>query len=494
MDERPVKKRRFFADDASIQDASFTPNHSLPDEINALPDNTDHESAATTPAHDPQSSSVNHFDPSLFLAVIGGDVPQDTIQALQRICGNDVERAINMYFEGSWQNHPLITHPPSISPHVVRPKVKDASRPSVQDPETPSVNLAATPNKRYIGAMGVVGWTTRSGTGLIASGESVKIERARPSQQKVGKGGKSRASTRQDVIVRFTNAKGEEVGRLEQDSAAWISTLMDQNLCTFQGHCVFAPDRVRTNDTIYLQLRCFLLKSCFMAGSFVKPLENNRETGLYEAKETRDERDLRLRQVALVKLFSEINLHPSRANATTEKHKREGILRATEIPEQPEPSSTKPAKSPDHASSSPPSDSAEDGQELEQDQLDSLYRKAQSFDFNTPERQPAHTFAMDLRKYQKQALHWMVGKERDQKSDHKELSMHPLWEEYMWPTKDADDKPVPEVDEQPSFFVNPYSGELSLEFPVQEQNCLGGILADGKLLALRSGTCPLMFL
>ncbi|KAG9883796.1 putative DNA repair protein rad-5, partial [Aureobasidium melanogenum] len=334
------------------------------------------------------------------------------------------------------------------------------------------------PSKRYIGAMGVIGWTTRSGTGIITSGEKIKIERARPSQQKVGKGGKSRASTRQDVIVRFTNAKGEEVGRLEQDSAAWISTLMDQNICHFEGHCVFAPDRVRTNDTVYLQLRCFFLKSCFSAGSLIKPLDNNRETGLYEAKETRDEKDLRLRQVGLVKLFSEINLHPSRANSATEKHKREGILRAAEMPEQPEQSTAKPAKSSDQAASSPPSDDAEDGQELEQDQLDSLYKKAQSFDFNTPVMQPAETFVLDLRKYQKQALHWMVGKERDQKSDHKEVSMHPLWEEYMWPTKDADDVPVPQVEDQSNFYVNPYSGELSLDFPVQEQNCLGGILAD----------------
>jgi DNA repair protein RAD5 len=89
---------------------------------------------------------------------------------------------------------------------------------------------------------------------------------------------------------------------------------------------------------------------------------------------------------------------------------------------------------------------------------------------------------MNLRKYQKQALHWMIGKEKDEKAENKEVSMHPLWEEYRWPTKDVDNKALPEVAEQSSFYVNPYSGELSLDFPVQEQNCLGGILADGKEL------------
>jgi len=56
--------------------------------------------------------------------------------------------------------------------------------------------------------------------------------------------------------------------------------------------------------------------------------------------------------------------------------------------------------------------------------------------------------------------------------------MHPLWEEYAWPTKDVDGKDVAQVVGQTGFYVNPYSGNLSLDFPAQEQHCLGGILAD----------------
>lgn len=124
------------------------------------------------------------------------------------------------------------------------------------------------------------------------------------------------------------------------------------------------------------------------------------------------------------------------------------------------------------------SDDAEEGEELEQDQLDALYRKAQSFDFNTPEAEPADTFAMSLRPYQKQSLYWMLAKEKDEKNEARETSMHPLWEEYEWPLKDVDDKELPQVDGQANFYVNPYSGEMSLDFPYQEQHCLGGILAD----------------
>ncbi len=311
-------------------------------------------------------------------------------------------------------------------------------------------------------------------------GEKVVIERAKPSGHsvKTGRGGKPRVgqNKRQDIIVRFTNAMGEEVGRLENDSAAWVSTLMDQKMCTFEGTCVFVPDRVRTNDSIYLQLRCYFLKEAFDAAAFVKPQDNNRQTGIFEAKETQDERALRLRQVALVKLFDEINIQPSKVNAAAEKHRRQGLLKAAEVSEQTEKENA--AKAPETGASSPPSDDAEEGQELEQDQLDSLYKKAQSFDFNTPEYEPAENFTLSLRKYQRQALYWMMGKEKDQKPDHRELSMHPLWEEYTWPTKDVDGNDLPEVAESSKFYVNPYSGELSLSFPAQEQRCLGGILAD----------------
>lgn len=285
---------------------------------------------------------------------------------------------------------------------------------------------------------------------------------------------------RQDTIVRFTNTRGEEVGRLETETATWIAALMDQKLCTLSGTCVYAPDRLRTNDTIYLQIVCSFLKSAFREGNLIKPVENNRQTGIFEARETQEERNLHLRQVALVKLFDEIKLEPSKSNATTAKHKREGLLRAAEAAEQyAQKAATKPKPSENSASSPPSEDEEEEeGKELQEDQLDTLYEKAQSFDFDTPEYRPADTFVMNLRKYQKQALHWMINKEKDQKSDHKEASMHPLWEEYIWPTMDADNKAVMEVECQKRFYINPYSGELSLDMPVQEQNCLGGILAD----------------
>lgn len=56
--------------------------------------------------------------------------------------------------------------------------------------------------------------------------------------------------------------------------------------------------------------------------------------------------------------------------------------------------------------------------------------------------------------------------------------MHPLWEEFVWPTKVEDGSDI-SSEGQEMFYMNPYSGDLSLNFPRQEQHCLGGILADG---------------
>ena len=522
VDQRPAKKRRFFADDSPVVDQSLYGTPSLPDKIHPLPTTSPNTitTEISTNGHTPSSSPTNgsshgndvsevqkgkeEFDAEVFISFVGKSVSADAIQRLQAIAGGDMERAVNMYLDGSWSNAQAprqLAAPTKIKPafrsnprdKAIAREVQTDGRLEAPSPKL-SKQLSSMPDHRYVGAFGVGAWATTSGANLIKHGESVNIERTKIKlAMKVGRGGKAiqpaklaASRMRSDIIVRFTNAQGQEVGRLPKETAAWVSTLLDQKVCHLQGICVYAPERLRINDTIYLQLRCSLLKRAFEAGGFVKPQDNNRITGIFEEKETSEEKDLRLRQVALVKLFDEINLHPSTINEMTAKHKRQGLLQAAEIAEQydKDDNSKKSKARPDEGSTPPADDEAEDGQELEQDQLDSLYKKAQSFDFDTPVREPADTFAMDLRKYQKQALHWMISKEKDEKSDSKERSMHPLWEEYTWPDKDVDEHEMPIVTDQYSFYVNPYSGELSLDFPVQEQHCLGGILADGRMMLI----------
>jgi DNA repair protein RAD5 len=451
--------------------------------------------ASSDPAAAPQTEGCPHndattaaFDEATFESFVGGSVESNVMALLRENCGNDIERAINMYLDGTWKS--LKRKAPAQTP--VRRSLSATAPRNTQDASSPlgqHAALASIPDSRYIGAFGVEGWTTRSGVNLLRHGDIVKIERQKiqPPTSNSQKG-QSKLSTSQpasrvsaaaakrvDVIVRFTDSTGREIGRLAKETANWVSTLMDQKICKFEGTCVYAPERLRTNDTVFLQLQCSLLSSAFLGRGF--QVAENRTVGRFEETETSEERDLRLRQVALVRLFQEINLLPTRGNEAASKNQRQGLLHAAELAENKEKEKTKSVDRDDAVSSSP-SDDNDDGKELEQDQLDALYKKAQSFDFNTPQAEPADTFALTLRPYQKQSLHWMMAKESNVRNEERETSMHPLWEEYIWPTKDHDDNSLPEYPEQPSFYVNPYSGELSLQFPRQEQHCLGGILAD----------------
>ncbi|KAL1853364.1 DNA helicase rad5 [Paecilomyces lecythidis] len=529
-DERPAKKRRFFVEeedetpssngfDASREPRRFSEHADIksterplmfvdnaesslsslePQEDRIL---AEHVSVEQSPQNDTTANTVESnginggrvqstengdgFDVHLFNNIVGQDMPRDTVNKIRAAAGNNIETAVNIFFDGSWKavngTEPDVPEQkPQPAPEHEESTHVEMGQASELPSETTEKEIArestealpSQPPLRYVGAFGVAAWTTRNGTGIVRHGETVGIERARtqPMMKQV-RGRKQITNNKGDVLTRFTNTRGEEVGRLPRESAEWVSTLIDQKICAFEGVCVYAPDRIRVNDTIYLQLRCYLRQEAFQPRSLAQLSDDNRSTGLFEEKESLEEKNLRLRQVALVKLFDEINLEATSINETTSKHKKEGLLRAAEMSEQYE--KTKKDANKDAADSS----QDEETQELEEDQLDTLYKKAQTFDFNMPEAQPPPTFTMDLRKYQKQALHWMLAKEKDGKQA-RQSSMHPLWEEYTWPVKDVDDNPLPKVHEKDHFYVNPYSGELTLDFPVQEQHCLGGILAD----------------
>lgn len=523
MEGPPPKRRRFFEEKAEgLEPSQGEEAANVPDAIDALPpavETSTDEIAEYDPQDDPvreerilREDSPTIFSQEIFENFIGDKVAPEVLKGLREASGNDIERAVNMYFDGSWKT-PLVVSGParssSNSKGSVSSFMKSVNGETVNGskPASPKSNESsravsphrAMPEYRYIGAFGVGGWATKSGTNLIKHGEFVRIERQKiqPPKMPAGRGkGKlsvvqslpkpnSAAARRVDVIVRFTNSRGFEVGRLPRETANWVSTLIDQKICKFEATCVYAPERIRTNDTVFLQLRCSLLRTAFDDRSFQVP--DNPTTSFFEERESSEEKDLKLRQIALVTLFEQINLLPTQTNEATAKHKRQGLLSAAEAAEHYDKDES---RAPNSGDSTPPSEEAEEGKELEQDQLDTLYSKAQSFDFNAPEAEPADSFAMDLRPYQKQALFWMMTKERDEKDIKREASMHPLWEEYAWPTKDMDDKELAQVVNQDKFYVNPYSGALSLNFPLQEQHCLGGILADemglGKTIEMMS--------
>lgn len=387
IDDIPTKKRRFFSYNGLASSAvpSSRPASST--------SSTDGQSSSVTSIqHDGPDDGTLEFDDATFRAFIGEeDLPENVVKKIKDAAGGNLGRAVNMYFEGSWKSTLAARAPPRTAPSGTiqgwaidtNEPVMSASMPTSKPTTSPPPTLKRMPHERYIGSFGVAAWTTRSGTNVLAAGESVKIERSRiQPKTKTGRGGKvvQIPGRKSDVVVRFTNMNSEELGRLPEDTAKYVSTLLDQSICRFEGHAIFAPERVRVNDTVYLQLKCYMLKTAFDASSFVKPRDDNRAAGIFEEKETLDERFLRLKQVALVKLFDEINLHPTVTNEAVAKHKKQGLLRAAEMAEQYDQEAAS-AKTGTQAAG----EAEEEGAELEEDQLDALYQKAQTFDFSTPE-------------------------------------------------------------------------------------------------------------
>ncbi|KAL4920456.1 DNA repair protein rad5 [Aspergillus aurantiobrunneus] len=512
--DRPFKKRRFFVDDPHDATQSATesgiPTSSLDASIPSSP-RTDVHNGLNGPhtiplvSHDrtlenggqelqrtalptfenspptPGRKDIDGFDTAAFVSIVGEEISSEALLKIRSVAGGNLERAINVYFDGSWKtsgsagsNQTTLLSQARIPAQPVPSNAPSERRTTpprndTSPTEEPTPHLKSQPSRRYVGAFGVGAWATRSGIDLIKHGDHVNIERARSQPLSTrSRTGKLKVNQKGDVLTRFTNQAGQEIGRLPRETAEWVSTLLDQKICEFRGVCVFAPDRLRVNDTIYLQLWCFLRIEAFQPKILQQSIDDNRATTIFEQEESTEEKQLRLRQVALVQLFDEIGLQSTSQDDTTKKQKKEGLLRAAEMADQEAKKATKPGNN---------DSEEEEPAELEEDQLDALYKKAQSFDFNMPEAQPPSSFALDLRKYQRQALYWMLSKEKDKESG-REVSMHPLWEEYKWPLKDVDDKELPVIEGIDNFYVNPYSGELSLDFPAQEQHCLGGILAD----------------
>lgn len=504
--ERAQKRRRFFRDDLD-EFISRTMNPVL-----------EHTPSSDLMLLEPPSPAQDHHQieaPAPFseqlLAIIGEELSPKAIQSLQDVAGGNLERAVNMFFDGSWSqeqgpdkspqglmttSHGAVPPTPTLNSFVT----KYTTQTNIMRDRSPSPSPPEQWSRKYIGSFGVEGWAIASGTNLLKAGESLVIERQNP-KSVTAKPPTSRTSHaplkakvpappsrfpfqskqgQQHILVRFTTLSGREIGRLPQETANFVSALLDQEICAFDGVCIFAPDRIRTGDNILIQLRCYLLPKIFKAISSSK----EERPGVWEVSETEDERALKLRRVGLLQLFSKIGLEPVQANGMLGDTAgiREQLLTTAQLPEPNPPGMLR-------SSSSQSASSDAEGEEVAEDTLNLLYKKAQMYDPDMATMDPPETFKFELRKYQKQALCWMVGKESGGGNEaRKQHSLNPLWEEYQWPQDyilEKGNENSVELAEGDKFYLNPYSGEMSLILPTYESIQKGGLLADGMgLLAL----------
>ncbi|SPO20500.1 related to RAD5 - DNA helicase [Ustilago trichophora] len=440
-------------------------------------------------------------------------------------------------------------------------------------------------DRRYLGTFVLSAWSLSKGSSYVKPGDAVRIFRprkknstaetaAKPASKltnggvKKGKqttlnfggasagngsffGSKQKSKEKEDFIVRFSNMRGFEVGRLPLEVATWMSKLIDTGIAEFEGVVVDCPASLTVGCDIILQVKAYIKFDAF----FLSLLSHKAGNGQFdeqndglrpETAESDLEKTLRERKISLLRMFRVCDLKPSLSNSILKSHKAsddfssEAMLdqyggdveasvkhaagdgtASTDVPADLPPAGGDAASTAidiDSDANGAPLDEGiadqlqkaqqqtdgdagteeNDGTELNLNQLDEVYRKAQANDAHLPEVEPPESFLLTLRPYQKQALGWMKNMEKapgqantsnqedggstqqNGNSGERSLSLHPLWEEYEFPL----DYDNPEANERlvlsPTrmFYFNPYTGALSLDFQRASKGSRGGILAD----------------
>ncbi|KIS01247.1 DNA repair protein RAD5 [Cryptococcus deuterogattii 2001/935-1] len=416
-------------------------------------------------------------------------------------------------------HNPAPSHPqrPSAGPQRKR-SLQQAHSHNCSSSSSPAPSASVIPadfRKGFLGEFVCEGWSLSKGRGYCSPGTKIVIERPKNKSadvdtpksgrndsgpvrlvngkvvggikskqmtlgsvmaKKVEPAKKVKAST--DQIIRFRNERGF-VGRLSIQEAGFLTHLLDTGV-----RC-----------TILLSIKVYLTRNAFE--NFGRQQRDEHFSFWQDQRETAVEEAMRLRKDSLRSLFERIGLKPIQSSALSKVTPIQGVLngqKGSDI-EGPRPRSypniatagekgkgraVAPALDDDGEDSG---DEAEKLDEKQMNEIDSIYRKAQQSDTRLDEMDPPSTFLYTLRPYQKQALTWMNAREKGDSSV-REGSLHPLWEEYLFKKDQLPGEPI-EIsdDDEPSdstrkFYWNPYSGELSLNFPTSKNLSRGGILAD----------------
>ncbi|KAL7334471.1 DNA helicase rad5 [Mucor circinelloides] len=381
------------------------------------------------------------------LKAILGDIPTQTIESLLHRSNNDVELAVNMYFTEPQSQ-------PQQQPSVTRTKSSGADvSATLTQPKTSTMNKFSL--RYYIGDLVITGWSLVKGRSPVNEGDSITIVR-----DKVG------TASNANRIVRFA-CNGREVGRLPKDVANYVSVLLDQNICQFEGNIVWCPSNLKIGEDMILTIRCYVTAAAMhSASSAFDGTQQAKRKGIHQHEIPAS------RKMALLQMFRNLGLKPVRSaiqkmNVAGRDDPWDALIQSVSAVDANEIKAG--SSSQEQALEG---DDMEEKKAITDDQLDTIYEKAQRFDSQIQPADTPSTMALELKEYQKRALAWMCNKEsyEHDSGDLDMRAMHPLWEEYTLPGDF--------VDEHRFFYFSPYSGELSLEFPESNKQERGGILAD----------------
>lgn len=389
-------------------------------------------------------------------AVLGeAEVARVDLDRLGKASAYNAQTAINIYYDGSYAQ--IVQ---SLAP---------------KRPAKPAACLRKAPSwtERYIGSFGAEGWLTSAALGVrVEAGMEVFI--SRPT---------SATTNKINTVVRFATREGRELGRFPKDVATHMGVLMDAGIMSFRSHVIFAPSRVRTGENVVLQVRSYLRRGAVDATKTHASSDDlSPARGVFDTtRETQEEQRLRVQRLAILTLFKRMGLQPDVPCAASKgENDMTDVLHMAER----------------DLHSFPGSEEGQEGEEgdgdhegeVERDQLRALYSRVQKHDVSAPGLPAPSTMTLALRRYQEQALHWLVAREQlDARTEGR--MMHPLWESYKFVPEDGEVRnDSNKLDGRSShtsheanpteFYLNPYSGELKLDFPDGNKAMRGGILAD----------------
>ena len=111
IESRPAKKRRFFVDDPADEPpqlaaiGSYNASSSRPTSAtstSSLPQPSSSQTDLTGQRNDQYEPT---FDANTFRTFIGEEVSLEVLDKIKDASNGNLERAVNMYFDGSWKNN-----------------------------------------------------------------------------------------------------------------------------------------------------------------------------------------------------------------------------------------------------------------------------------------------------------------------------------------------------------------------------------------------------
>lgn len=455
------KKARFFTSDEDLDHDTVSVTAQASVAVTSAPPEA---------SQAPKSTSVANSFRADLEALVGRVSDHRFGKLLAKSKGN-VEQAVNMHFD--------MSDDVSESSIVSSTSGFTVSASSNGQSNEKSKNRSADKSKdtkgtseptHYIGTLVVTAWASKSSRGKVKYQDALVVERQTHDHSK-----SIRKVPTDNSHVHIRTTRGELLGRISGEYDATIAALIDSHVCHFEASCVYADEVLNLGSNFVVELRCYLTAEAFkdVTVRLEKPTKKRKEYVFDNSRESQVEKQLRNRQIAIVDLFGKLGL------IKEDEHNSEMVrdmLRAK--------SSTQNSSS--QANNSSQTGSDEESEPIPTDELDALYRRIEREDVEQPETE-VEGFPLDLRRYQKQGLSWMIAREVPEEAtsdffpEKRDLGpINPLWTELRFP----DDS---------SFYVNFSSGALSLKFPRQEKSFTGGILADEMGLGKTISTLAMVY-